>query len=220
MVLVRQRFWGRALADGLVDLPFAVSPIIAGLMLVIVYGPNGWLGRCLESAGFRVVYAWPGMVLATMFVTAPVRRPRGRAGPPRVRRRPGRGRLDPRRRPLADLLAGHAPLDPLGPGLRRDPDRGPLARRVRRPARRLGQHPRPDPDGHPLHPRRRSRASTPKAPTPRASSWPAISFVLLIGMEAGPRSGSTRRTEMAARVSARRMRSRVRGRASALSLTR
>ena len=71
MVLVRHRFWGRALADGLVDLPFAVSPIIAGLMLVIVYGPNGWLGRQLEAGGLQVVYAWPGMVLATMFVTVP-----------------------------------------------------------------------------------------------------------------------------------------------------
>jgi sulfate/thiosulfate transport system permease protein len=71
MVLVRQRFWGRALADGLVDLPFAVSPIIAGLMLVIVYGPKGWLGQPLEASGFKVVYAWPGMVLATMFVTVP-----------------------------------------------------------------------------------------------------------------------------------------------------
>ncbi len=71
MVLVRQRFWGRALADGLVDLPFAVSPIIAGLMLVIVYGPNGRLGRALESGGLRVVYAWPGMLLATLFVTVP-----------------------------------------------------------------------------------------------------------------------------------------------------
>ncbi len=71
LVLVRQRFWGRAIADGLVDLPFAVSPIIAGLMLVIVYGPNGWLGRPLEATGIRVVYAWPGMVLATLFVTLP-----------------------------------------------------------------------------------------------------------------------------------------------------
>lgn len=71
MVLVRQRFWGRALADGLVDLPFAVSPIIAGLMLVVVYGPNGWLGRHLEASGFKVVYSWPGMVLATVFVTLP-----------------------------------------------------------------------------------------------------------------------------------------------------
>jgi sulfate transport system permease protein len=71
MVLVRQRFWGRVVADGLVDLPFAVSPIIAGLMLVVVYGPSGWLGRHLEANGLRVVYSWPGMVLATLFVTLP-----------------------------------------------------------------------------------------------------------------------------------------------------
>ena len=71
VVLVRHRFRGKALADGLVDLPFAVSPIIAGLMLVIVYGPAGWLGRWLEPAGLRVVYAWPGMALATAFVTLP-----------------------------------------------------------------------------------------------------------------------------------------------------
>jgi sulfate/thiosulfate transport system permease protein len=71
MVLVRHRFRGKALADGLVDLPFAVSPIIAGLMLVIVYGPRGWLGRWLEPLGVRVVYNWPGMLLATAFVTLP-----------------------------------------------------------------------------------------------------------------------------------------------------
>ena len=71
IVLVRQRFWGKTLVDGLVDLPFAVSPIIAGLMLVIVYGPNGWIGKWLELVGIRVVYAWPGMALATIFVTLP-----------------------------------------------------------------------------------------------------------------------------------------------------
>jgi sulfate transport system permease protein len=71
VVLVRQKFWGKTLADGLVDLPFAVSPIIAGLMLVILYGPNGWFGRWLEPLGIRVVYAWPGMALATAFVTLP-----------------------------------------------------------------------------------------------------------------------------------------------------
>ncbi len=71
IVIVRHRFWGRSLADGVVDLPFAVSPIIAGLMLVLVYGPQGLIGRWLESVGFRVVYAWPGLVLATMFVTVP-----------------------------------------------------------------------------------------------------------------------------------------------------
>jgi sulfate transport system permease protein len=71
LVLVRQRFWGRTLVDGLVDLPFAVSPIIAGLMLVVVYGPQGWVGRWLEPLGVRIVYQWPGMLLATSFVTLP-----------------------------------------------------------------------------------------------------------------------------------------------------
>jgi sulfate transport system permease protein len=71
IVLVRHRFWGRTLADGVVDLPFAVSPIIAGLMLILVYGPKGLIGRWLEAGGFRVVYSWPGLVLATMFVTVP-----------------------------------------------------------------------------------------------------------------------------------------------------
>lgn len=71
VVLVRQKFWGKTLADGLVDLPFAVSPIVAGLMLVILYGPQGWLGTWLERAGLRVVYSWPGMLLATTFVTLP-----------------------------------------------------------------------------------------------------------------------------------------------------
>jgi sulfate transport system permease protein len=71
LVVVRQRFWGRSLLDGVVDLPFAVSPVVAGLMLITLYGPDGWLGRPLEAAGFRVVYAVPGMILATLFVTVP-----------------------------------------------------------------------------------------------------------------------------------------------------
>lgn len=71
IVLVRQKFWGKTLADGLADLPFAVSPIVAGLMLVILYGPQGWLGTWLEQVGVRVVYSWPGMLLATTFVTLP-----------------------------------------------------------------------------------------------------------------------------------------------------
>lgn len=71
LVLVRQRFWGRAVVDGVVDMPFAISPIVAGLMLIVLYGPDGWLGRWLEPLGVRVVYAVPGMILATMFVTLP-----------------------------------------------------------------------------------------------------------------------------------------------------
>jgi sulfate/thiosulfate transport system permease protein len=71
LVLVRQRFWGRALLDGVVDLPFAVSPVVAGLMLIVLYGPQSWLGRGLASSGVRITYAIPGMILATLFVTVP-----------------------------------------------------------------------------------------------------------------------------------------------------
>jgi sulfate transport system permease protein len=71
LVLVRQKFWGRALLDGVVDLPFAVSPVVAGLMLVVLYGPEGWLGGVLGKAGFQVIYAVPGMIIATVFVTVP-----------------------------------------------------------------------------------------------------------------------------------------------------
>ena len=71
IVLVRQKFWGRALVDGVVDLPFAVSPVVAGLMLVVLYGPAGWLGGVLGKTGIRVIYAVPGMIVATLFVTVP-----------------------------------------------------------------------------------------------------------------------------------------------------
>lgn len=71
LVLVRQRFFGRTLIDGVVDMPFAVSPIVAGLMLIVLYGPDSPIGGWLESRGVQVIYALPGMVLATMFVTVP-----------------------------------------------------------------------------------------------------------------------------------------------------
>ena len=72
VVLVRQRFWGRRIVDGLLDLPFAVSPVIAGLMLIILYGPKSEIGSRLESIGFPIVYHLPGMILAGMFVTLPL----------------------------------------------------------------------------------------------------------------------------------------------------
>ncbi|RLT08108.1 MAG: sulfate ABC transporter permease subunit [Planctomycetota bacterium] len=72
IVLVRQRFWGRRIVDGLLDLPFAVSPVIAGLMLIILYGPKSTIGSRLESFGFPIVYHLPGMILAGMFVTLPL----------------------------------------------------------------------------------------------------------------------------------------------------
>jgi sulfate transport system permease protein len=70
-VLVRHRFPGRGLINGLIDVPFAVSPVVAGYMLLLLFGRNGLLAPFVEATGIRVAFAFPGMVLATLFVTLP-----------------------------------------------------------------------------------------------------------------------------------------------------
>ncbi|MDT7952519.1 MAG: sulfate ABC transporter permease subunit CysW [Acetobacteraceae bacterium] len=65
------RFPGRGLLITLVELPFSVSPVISGLVWVLLFGANGWLGPVLDRAGLRIVFAMPGLVLATLFVTFP-----------------------------------------------------------------------------------------------------------------------------------------------------
>lgn len=70
-ILVRQRFRLRGLVNGLIDLPFAVSPVVAGYMLLLLYGRNGWLGGASEATGVPVAFAFPGALLATIFVSLP-----------------------------------------------------------------------------------------------------------------------------------------------------
>ncbi|MDF3306911.1 MULTISPECIES: sulfate ABC transporter permease subunit CysW [Rhodococcus] len=70
LALVRGRFPGRGLVQAVVDLPFAVSPIVVGVSLILLWGANGWFGG-LESLGFKVIFGLPGMVIATLFVTLP-----------------------------------------------------------------------------------------------------------------------------------------------------
>jgi sulfate/thiosulfate transport system permease protein len=73
ILLVRYTFPGRRALNALVDLPLAVSPIVVGLSLVLVYGGRtGWLGGSLEEAGLQVIYAPPGIILATAFVSMPL----------------------------------------------------------------------------------------------------------------------------------------------------
>jgi sulfate transport system permease protein len=71
LVLVRGRFRGRSLLDALIDLPFAVSPIVIGLSLILVYGTTGWFGDDLASLGIQIIFSVPGIILATIFVTLP-----------------------------------------------------------------------------------------------------------------------------------------------------
>lgn len=70
-VFVRHRFPGRNLINGLVDMPFAVSPVVAGYMLLLLFGRNGLLAPVIESLGIQIAFAMPGIVLATLFVTLP-----------------------------------------------------------------------------------------------------------------------------------------------------
>lgn len=72
MLLVRYRFPGRRLLSAFIDLPIAVSPIVVGLALILVYSPTGWFGPFVESHGIAVINAKPGMVLATVFVSLPL----------------------------------------------------------------------------------------------------------------------------------------------------
>jgi sulfate transport system permease protein len=71
LLLVRQRFRGRAALNALIDLPFAISPVVVGLALILAYGQAGWFGGALTQAGIQVIFSVPGMVLATMFVSLP-----------------------------------------------------------------------------------------------------------------------------------------------------
>jgi sulfate/thiosulfate transport system permease protein len=70
-VIARNQFKGRALLMSIIDLPFSISPVVAGLMIVLLYGRNGWFGQFLGNMGIKIIFSLPGMILATIFVTLP-----------------------------------------------------------------------------------------------------------------------------------------------------
>ena len=72
LLLVRYTFPGRRALSALVDLPLSVSPIVVGLALLLVYSGHGWLGGTLEAWGLQIIYAPPGMIMATVFVSLPL----------------------------------------------------------------------------------------------------------------------------------------------------
>ncbi|MER1631738.1 sulfate/thiosulfate ABC transporter permease CysW [Proteus mirabilis] len=70
-LVTRFRFPGRQWLMTLIDIPFAVSPVVAGLLYLLFYGSNGWAGQWLEQFDIQLMFSWPGMVLVTVFVTCP-----------------------------------------------------------------------------------------------------------------------------------------------------
>ena len=70
--IARRQFPGKALLLSVIDLPFSISPVVVGLMLVLLYSPtNGLLGGMVSSLGWKIIFSWPGMALATIIVTFP-----------------------------------------------------------------------------------------------------------------------------------------------------
>lgn len=70
-LVARFSFRGKSLLITLIDMPFAISPVIAGLGYVLLFGAGGWFGQWLEEHDILVIFAWPGIVMATLFVTFP-----------------------------------------------------------------------------------------------------------------------------------------------------
>lgn len=70
-VIARNQFWGRTLLISLIDLPFSISPVVVGLLIILLYGKNGWLGGFLEQINLKIVFGIPSIVIATMVVTMP-----------------------------------------------------------------------------------------------------------------------------------------------------
>jgi sulfate transport system permease protein len=69
--IARFNFRGRTLLTSLIDLPFSVSPVVAGLILVLIFGLQGYLGKWLQAHDIKIIFATPGLILATAFVTMP-----------------------------------------------------------------------------------------------------------------------------------------------------
>ena len=69
--IARHKFPGRAIVLSIIDLPFSISPVVAGLMIVLLYGRQGWFGPWLQAHNIQIIFAFPGMVMATAFVSMP-----------------------------------------------------------------------------------------------------------------------------------------------------
>ncbi|WP_108445934.1 sulfate ABC transporter permease subunit CysW [Halomonas denitrificans] len=70
-LVTRFAFPGRRLLQTLIDIPFAISPVVAGLVYLLLYGRNGWLGGWLDAHDIQLMFAWPGILMVTVFVTCP-----------------------------------------------------------------------------------------------------------------------------------------------------
>ena len=140
--IAKFEFKGKTFLTTLIDLPFSISPVISGLVYVLLFGANSYLGPILKGWGIEILFAVPGIVLATVFVTFPFV---ARELIPLMQEQ-GTGGSGPvaRCQWLADLLVCHASQYQMGPALWRAALQCPRHGRVRRRLGRLRPYPRPD----------------------------------------------------------------------------
>jgi sulfate transport system permease protein len=69
--VAKYEFWGKSFLITLIDLPFSISPVVSGMVYVLLFGAQGWFGQYLQDARIQIIFAVPGIVLATIFVTFP-----------------------------------------------------------------------------------------------------------------------------------------------------
>ena len=173
LILARHRFPGAWLLDALVDIPLAVSPVVIGLALILVYGHTGWFGNWLAAHGITVIFSVPGIVMASAAVSLPyvvrevlpVLQEIG-TEQEQAARTLGAGPFTVFRRiTLPNIRRG------LAYGVTLTTAR--VLGRVRRRRHRLGRHRRQDADLAPCSSRPASTTSTPRAPT--SAPWPCAS---------------------------------------------
>lgn len=149
LYLVRANWIGKrlkGLLNSIVDLPYAVSPVIGGLMIVLLLGPDSTLGAIFEGIGLKIVYAIPGMIIATLFVTFPLM---VREVMPCFRRLVHSRRKRLRHWALVAglFLEGNLAFDSLGGCVWCHSYGGTFTWRVRRGARSFGEHYEQNSDG-------------------------------------------------------------------------
>ena len=141
--IAKFEFRGKSFLITLIDLPLAVSPVVSGLIYVLLFGLQGWFGAWLQDHDISIVFALPGIVLATMFVTFPYVARELIPLMQQLGNDEEEAAITLGRRRLVHVLPCYAAAHPLGPGLRRHPLQRARDGRVRRRVGGLRPHPRP-----------------------------------------------------------------------------
>ena len=132
LVLARNKFRGKSLLQAVIDLPFAVSPVVVGVALILLWGTAGLFGFVENDLGFKIIFGFPGIVLASIFVTVPfvIREVEPVLHELGTDQEEAAATLGSQL--VADVLAHHAAVDPVGSDVRHRADRRAHARRIRR----------------------------------------------------------------------------------------